>query len=884
MATIAQIMELYTAYFNRAADKDGVDYWYNEVTTNGWTLDQVAQSFADQAEYTTIYAGMTNAQIVAAVYTNVLNRTADTAGAAYWEAELEGGMHVKNLIQAVVNAAKEDVDGLGDDAVIANKTAVSQYYYDNNRNDTDVSLATITSDAATVASAKSTLDTTIASETATNIEAIQLTTSSDLILGTTGDDTINGLVGTNSATGALADTAQSVDIIDGGAGTDTLNISTQGGSTFGGTVTNVEKIVFTAYTADTFNMANTTGLESLSNKGSIANLTVTNAGNIVDLTAKNISGNSTIMTYVAAASAGLSDTQNVTLSNATNNHTIDLNDAGIETLAITSSGSANKVKFDDIGTSVKTITVDGDQDLTLAFVDTTVSTDVITTFNASELTGNLTVDLATAVDASNMAVTTGTGDDKVTFTNFTKDDSFDLGDGDDTLVLSGFTSVTTAATLSNIETIVFAAQTASATLAATNATALEKIVITGDDGTPDTVTVTKLASTFNTIVFDAMDGTVGADTWNNVNVALNNYTGTSDELNLVFQATDANGNHITSTKDTQKSVAAITANNIETINITAADMGANDNSTTDDSGLVITALNADSVNTLTITSDTWVKITGNLDDNINTVDATGAAGGVLLEFDVVADASHTTFADKSLTVNTGAGNDTLSDMFTTTAEVHTAVVNTGAGNDTIDIAGPVGDQTGSVDTLTIDAGTGNDTVQLLNATVATEATVSVTLGDGVDTVQFIGDGTQTGITIADFVVGSGGDKIDMATNASQAAGAGAALTGYVESTTGAIAATTGIVIYTGNDLASADEAGIEDLFDGTTSNYALNAASDEIYLFASDGTNGYLFYLDCAVTDTEFTAADDVGTLIATFTGVSDASALTVDNFTDFLA
>lgn len=85
MANIAGIMELYTAYFNRAADKDGVDYWANEMDTKGWTLDDVANTFAQQDEYTALYAGKTNAEIVALVYTNVLNRTATTEDATYWK-------------------------------------------------------------------------------------------------------------------------------------------------------------------------------------------------------------------------------------------------------------------------------------------------------------------------------------------------------------------------------------------------------------------------------------------------------------------------------------------------------------------------------------------------------------------------------------------------------------------------------------------------------------------------------------------------------------------------------------------------------------------------------------------------------------------------------
>ena len=45
----------------------------------------------------------------------------------------------------------------------------------------------------------------------------------------------------------------------------------------------------------------------------------------------------------------------------------------------------------------------------------------------------------------------------------------------------------------------------------------------------------------------------------------------------------------------------------------------------------------------------------------------------------------------------------------------------------------------------------------------------------------------------------------------------------------------------------------------------------------------YLFFLDCATGNAEFTAADDVGTLMVTFTGVTDATTLTGANFADHL-
>ena len=56
-------LKLYTAYFNRAADKAGVDYWLNEMDVNGWSIDDVAATFAQQAEYTDLYEGMTEEKL-----------------------------------------------------------------------------------------------------------------------------------------------------------------------------------------------------------------------------------------------------------------------------------------------------------------------------------------------------------------------------------------------------------------------------------------------------------------------------------------------------------------------------------------------------------------------------------------------------------------------------------------------------------------------------------------------------------------------------------------------------------------------------------------------------------------------------------------------------
>lgn len=209
MANIAGIMELYTAYFNRAADKNGVDYWANEMDNNGWTLDDVANTFAQQPEYTALYDGKTNQEIVDLVYTNVLNRDADAAGAEYWLAELDSGaVTVSQFILAVVNSATEMVDGVykhpTDAAIVNNKTAVSQYAYDTNSNATDISLAGVTEDEASTQSAKNQID----AENPANIgETFTLTTGVDVLIGTAKNDTFTGTTTTYANADRVVDSS-----------------------------------------------------------------------------------------------------------------------------------------------------------------------------------------------------------------------------------------------------------------------------------------------------------------------------------------------------------------------------------------------------------------------------------------------------------------------------------------------------------------------------------------------------------------------------------------------------------------------------------------------------------------------------------------------------
>ncbi len=85
-----QIARLYRAYFNRAPDTEGWEYW-NEIYSRGSSLEEISHWFALSSEFA-LSGGMTDAEFVAFVYQQVLDRQPDTGGHAYWVAEMAAGV------------------------------------------------------------------------------------------------------------------------------------------------------------------------------------------------------------------------------------------------------------------------------------------------------------------------------------------------------------------------------------------------------------------------------------------------------------------------------------------------------------------------------------------------------------------------------------------------------------------------------------------------------------------------------------------------------------------------------------------------------------------------------------------------------------------------
>ena len=122
--TATQIQQLYVGLLGRAADQGGLNWWVDQVTTGGRTLEDIRASFVTSTEYTTTYgAATTRTDLVTAIYSNLFERTPSADELAYWVST--DTRPADQLVTAFLEFAST-----ADQAVINNKTFVAQTYTD----------------------------------------------------------------------------------------------------------------------------------------------------------------------------------------------------------------------------------------------------------------------------------------------------------------------------------------------------------------------------------------------------------------------------------------------------------------------------------------------------------------------------------------------------------------------------------------------------------------------------------------------------------------------------------------------------------------------------------------------------------------------------------
>ena len=694
----------------------------------------------------------------------------------------------------------------------------------------------------TVVSGQGTVTTTVADTSLTVAgQTFSLTTGIDNITGTAGNDLIQGLGADLTA----------LDAVNGGAGIDTLFLSTVAAAATLSSVniTNIETLKFSSATAaHTATLAGLTGITTVENVGSSVALIVgAGASSLATVGAVKVSGavdNATTVVYQEAAVTGSTDAVTVTVNNATAAGTINIDTqtatatvaGAIETVNLVSEGSvANSITLVTNDTQgMGTLNISGSAAVTVA-MSGSVTTDVIV-INAASATGNVTV---SAIGAGNNFAGTAVGH---TITGGTGNDTFVLGAnyiGAEATVASGTRDIIDGGAGTDTVSMTIARAVAASTTAQANLTNVEGLTISDTlTSTTSDVNVTRFtgvtAVNLSAAISADYAGTMTINSGTSVTIAANAIansaatflvggTGVADSMTLNTAGLDFLG------------TGAETFTGIETLNINTgttvvdATVFANVTTMTASAGGT-TGIVATGVNALTFTG---VVTAGSIDAS--------ALTGVL-----------TVTATPANAINIKGGS--AADVITGSAAADLITGNNGA------------------DAIT--SGTGADSI-ILTETVAAVDTITTTIGAAYT--------TAAADTITGFTTSSTGDILQIDISDSTATGTGGIVAAGDAST--AIAGNLSIKAMTagtGITLAATDEIVVISgtLADATAlmasigtgagiiTKSAANTATRGLLVAWSDGSNTHISKVSDAGADAAMTTADLAVVDLVVLTGV----------------
>lgn len=658
----------------------------------------------------------------------------------------------------------------------------------------------------------------VSPEEATNPgETFSLTTGIDALQGTAGNDTF---IGDNVG---ASPTASAADQLDGGAGQDTLKLF---GNAAEPTHTNIETVYLNGNTAgfDVSDNASVTELQ-LDNVATAQTYTVANGqkaslANMADNEVVDFAGNTVTALDLTLNGVGTATGAGVD---------VDLNSTAQTTLNLTTATKASHVELVNTGTKLTTVSVAGDQALTLDANSNSVG---LAAVNASAFTGALNLMLDDAAGtAKNVTVTGGTGNDTANFgAALTKDDKFDGGEGTDTLEVTQ-ASVTTVqglnatdkatlnTNLANIE-VLKVTDALTSDIDASRFDGIQNYVLAGGLGTTGTKTLSKVSSgvtvgiqdaavnAANVLAVEITDATLAGNNSDVLNVNLNDAAGAG--------ASD---------------IGVINAVGVDTLNInTASTTAAGAAGTTTSYTLDIAA---------TSSALDKVAVTGNIALDLGGVALANAIGEV--------DASGMTLANATsngltVAIATGGTNGVKitgsSGVDSLTGGDAADIIMGGAGNDTI---------TGGAGNDQLTGGAGSDTF-VFGATAAANGQDTIldfkggAVADGGDVLNF-GAFITTAVSANNLTLTTSSSNVSLADNNVFALNTAANITG--------------------KDFGGADFAEIFGAGNGQF-NTTVGASTQSVVLVkGADSTQVY--YADSSVdgTATDFTAADValVGTL-----------------------
>ena len=792
-ATATELQQLYIAYFGRAADPTGLDYWTDEgITTKAFAANMYAQN-----EFKSVYGDLTVEAQVNQIYQNLFDRDADPTGLIYWTNQINNGvLELASIANDLIWAANNNSGSEDDKTALTNKTNAAVAYTAKVEETTAGILAYAPTSSSpwvagdniteavnyfkgidkdtvhTTSNIASSVSTIVANGVQANAKTFTLTTGVNDFEGGNGADTFDASTSKSLNTG---------DTLVGGAGTDTLTANFAAAHTATVNSTGIEVFNITTTTgATTLNLSSASGVTTLKNTGSTADLTLNNISSVptnVDINTDG--GNTTTLNFLNSAMSGTSDDLLINLDGVTGTIAVTRSAGATNTLEVISLHSKSVTNtIADLQTTGATTKLEltGDQ----ALVITAALDNDVVTIDGSNATGAITLTtgtgtVTTSTGSAADSVTAGSGDNSITgnagadtFTfgangGLDSDDTVSGGAGTDilkietaatneTIVLADFTNVTGVETLTagtttglggNLGALASTAGITTVTYADTGAS--DALVIDAEFANDLTVNLTNSGSGIDTLNASAFTKVLTvkatatfADAANHV---ITGGTGTTDELLITA---DSNGID-TASMNTLTAFEKLTVANdaaLGTVVVGSATAGDAVTFTIDATAQTTST----STSKFDLTADTDAKYVVKLGAGADTVVGSVSDNGDNISGNAGADTFIFAGTDLSSadTIAGGAGTDILQYAETDTNETialadftNITDVETITAGSTTGLGGNLGAlaSTAGITTVTY-ADTGASDALVIDAEFANDLTVNLTnSGSGIDTLN-----------------------------------------------------------------------------------------------------------------------------------------------------
>jgi Ca2+-binding RTX toxin-like protein len=632
------------------------------------------------------------------------------------------------------------------------------------------------------------------------------------------------VLGTVDIATVANNTFSTADIINGGVGTDTLQIAVTDAASGAGTatltpalITNVEniRVVNTSGDSVTINATSVSGLESAEISSAATATDFDNLSSLATVLKATANTADVDFAFKATAYAGAADAIEMHLTSNANDVTVNTDGSGIESATITATGINSGGNYIGAAADLETLTVKGTGSLVIAAADLTA----VTSLDASENSGGVTY----GATASNVALTGGTGNDAftggagndtimggagddaltggagndhidggagndtVTLSSVTEDDTVTGGEGTDILVLGAGTTYTAedsaGSGISGFEVIAPNSASLVQNMSGLGENSIATLAVAG--GTSGTIQEGAISTVLATGSATAVLGLATDSAADSLTVSIQNATGAVAAKALSLSAQDYEALTISSTGADGNSVTLGTTE-ASYLATTAAEIAART--------AAFAARTASDLTSITVVGNKNLTVTTSAEDTaLATVNASTFTGKQLTVVASSSDAAMTVSAagayKADITTGDGADSVTVGDGGTALANKVTAgkgndTVVSGIGNDTIDggtgnntITSGAGNDsiTASTGADVIDAGAGNDEISTGaggDSITAGAGNDTVTTTSGADTVDG-GDGDDdinTGAGADSITAGAGDDTIDSGTGSDYISG------------------------------------------------------------------------------------------------------------------